>query len=77
MNKLKFICACSDLGVSVDGAQLGPTKLITNFTNYNYSIIERPYCIKSNDPLDLKKNLKEHFRLIIVLQDQQQPQMKW
>ena len=59
MNNIKFICACSDLGVNVDGAQLGPTKLLENYKNYNHAIIDRPQCIKSNDPLDLKKNLKE------------------
>ena len=59
MNNIKFICGCSDLGVDVDGAQFGPTKLLENFKSYNYSIINRPECIKSNDPTDLKKNLKE------------------
>ncbi len=59
MNNIKFICGCSDLGVDIDGAQFGPTKLLENFKSYNYSIINRPECIKSNDPTDLKKNLKE------------------
>ena len=59
MNDIKFICACSDLGVNVDGAQFGPTKLLDEFNNFDSFIINKKNCIKSSDPLDLKKNLME------------------
>ena len=59
MKNAKIIGACTDLGVDVDGADIGPSTLIYNL-NYNNSIvINKPYCIKSHDPKDLKKNLNE------------------
>ena len=59
MNNIRFICACSDLGVDVDGAQLGPKELIKNYSEYKNTIIDKPKCIKSHDKNDLRKNLKE------------------
>ena len=58
MNKMKFICACSDLGVDVDGAQYGPTKIIEKMEISDNSIIEKTNWDKSKDPTDLRKNLK-------------------
>ena len=59
MSNIKLICACSDLGVNVDGAQLGPTKLLDEFDNFDSIIINKVNCIKSKDPFDLRKNLTE------------------
>lgn len=60
MENVKIIGACSDLGVDKDGADKGPTTIINNINKkYDITIINKPYCIKSTDPNDLKKNLKE------------------
>lgn len=57
MKNKVIIEAKSDLGLHIDGANLGPS-LITSNINNKISI-EKENCIKSNDPSDLKKNLKE------------------
>lgn len=59
MKNLKIIGACTDLGVDVDGADKGPSTLIHNLNYNNSIIINKPYCIKSHNPKDLKKNLDE------------------
>ena len=60
MCNIKIIGACTDLGVDIDGADIGPKNIINNLNNNcEKLIIEKPYCIKSKDPKDFKKNLKE------------------
>ena len=57
MKNKVIIEAKSDLGLHIDGANLGPSLITSNIDNK--IIIEKENCIKSNDPNDLKKNLKE------------------
>ena len=57
MKNKVIIEAKSDLGLHIDGANLGPSLITSNIDNK--IIIEKENCIKSNDPSDLKKNLKE------------------
>ena len=61
MNKITIIGAGSDLGVNIDGARFGPKKIIHNYgDNYKTILLEQDEnIIKSQDKLDLKKNLKE------------------
>ena len=59
MKNIKIIGACTDLGVDVDGADKGPSTLIEKLNFDNSIIINKPNCIKSHDPNDLKKNLIE------------------
>ena len=59
MKNVKIIGACTDLGVDVDGADKGPSTIIYNLNTSNNIIINKPYCIKSHNPKDLKKNLNE------------------
>ncbi len=59
--KINIINACSDLGVTVDGASLGPTLLSKNLNNNKINdiiTINKINCVKSKDENDLKKNLK-------------------
>ncbi len=58
MKDIQIIGACSDLGVTVDGSNRGPIKIIENL-NKDSIIINKPNCIKSKSPNDLRKNLKE------------------
>jgi len=59
--KLNIINACSDLGVNITGANLGPKeikKIIKDNKNINKIIdIECDSSDKSNDPKDMKKNI--------------------
>lgn len=55
--KISIISACSDLGVNVDGSNLGPIKLKDNINLKNY-IIEKENIEKSKDINDLRKNIK-------------------
>lgn len=55
---INIINACTDLGVHVDGANLGP-ELLTNELNIKKDTINKENIIKSTDKLDLKKNLSE------------------
>ena len=57
MKNKVIIEAKSDLGLHINGANLGPSLITSNIDNK--IIIEKENCIKSNDPSDLKKNLKE------------------
>ena len=57
MKNKVIIEAKSDLGLHIDGANLGPSLITSNIDNK--ISIEKENCIKSNDPSDLKKNLKE------------------
>lgn len=60
--KKDIICAESDLGVTVDGSNIGPSVIIKNLKNNNINkIIEikKTDCIKSKNKDDLKKNLNE------------------
>ena len=59
MKNIKIIGACTDLGVDKNGADKGPIEIIKELNNINPIIINKPNCIKSTDPKDLKKNLKE------------------
>ena len=60
MNGIKIIGACTDLGVDVDGADIGPKNIIKNIINeYEKVIIEKPNCIKSKNPKDMRKNFNE------------------
>ncbi len=61
MKNIKIIGAGSDLGVHIDGARFGPKEIINNL-DYNYKKIlleQDQNIIKSNDPMDLKKNEEE------------------
>lgn len=55
--KIDVICAKSDLGVHIDGSNLGPSILTENIKLKSY-IIEKENIVKSNDKNDLCKNLK-------------------
>lgn len=55
--KINVINACSDLGVHVDGSNLGPIEL-TNNINLKKYIIEKENIVKSKDINDLSKNLE-------------------
>ncbi len=60
--KTNIIKACSDLGVDIDGSDIGPMVIAENLKSdkINKTItINKPKCNKSNDKNDLKKNLKE------------------
>ena len=57
MKNKVIIEAKSDLGLHIDGANLGPSLITSN--RDNKIIIEKENCIKSTNPNDLKKNLKE------------------
>ena len=59
MKNAKIIGACTDLGVDVDGADKGPSTILYNLNYNNNIIINKPFCIKSHNPKDLKKNLNE------------------
>lgn len=55
MKEIEIICACTDLGVHIDGTENGPLNLINelNFKNY---IIKKDNIKKSINPNDLHKN---------------------
>ncbi len=55
---INIINACTDLGVHVDGANLGP-ELLTKELNIKKDTINKENIVKSIDKLDLKKNLSE------------------
>ena len=57
MKNKVIIEAKSDLGLHIDGANLGPSLITSNIENK--ISIEKENCIKSTNPNDLKKNLKE------------------
>ena len=60
--KANIICAKSDLGLTIDGCDLGPTLIYKKLNKNNiYKCIEinKDNIIKSLDSNDLKKNLKE------------------
>ena len=60
MNKVKIIGACTDLGVDVDGAYLGPKDIIKELDNdYDTILINKSNDKKSKDKNDLRKNLKQ------------------
>ena len=52
---INIICACTDLGVHVDGTDLGPLELAKNLDIKKY-IINKENIIKSKDKNDLRKN---------------------
>ena len=52
---INIICACTDLGVHVDGSDLGPLELTKNLDIKKY-IINKENIIKSIDKNDLRKN---------------------
>ncbi len=55
---INIINACTDLGVHVNGANLGP-ELLTKELNIKKDTINKENIVKSTDKLDLKKNLSE------------------
>lgn len=55
---INIINACTDLGVHVDGANLGP-ELLTKELNIKKDTINKENIVKSTNKLDLKKNLSE------------------
>ena len=59
MKNVKIIGACTDLGVDKNGADKGPKEIIDKLNVDNPILIIKPNCIKSKDPKDLSKNLKE------------------
>jgi len=54
---IEIISACTDLGVHVDGANLGPKELTKNLNLKNF-IIEKENITKSKDKENLRKNEK-------------------
>ncbi|MDO4283131.1 MAG: arginase [Clostridia bacterium] len=62
MRKIDIINACTDLGVAVNGAALGPDKLTEGLDKVNISNIYRVYADESNKELERenkRKNLKK------------------
>ena len=59
MEKIKIIGACTDLGLEKNGTDKGPEEIIKKININNSILINKPNCIKSTDPKDLKKNLNE------------------
>lgn len=61
MKKINIIDACSDLGVHIDGSNLGPIIISKEFNNNNFinkiCIIEKNNIVKEKDKNNLKKNL--------------------
>lgn len=59
MKRINIIKACTDLGVDVDGAGLGPNMLTINYENVNKVYIERVKNVnKEKEKGNKKKNLK-------------------
>jgi len=56
---LQIIGACSDLGLTTCGAELGPKKMLKNIKDNNIIFVDKPECIKNTDKENLMKNLKE------------------
>lgn len=58
MKNIDIIAACSDLGVTVNGSNLGPEILLKNIKNKNYirKIKEIHYDITYKKELNLKNN---------------------
>lgn len=59
MRNIDIIKACSDLGVHIDGSNLGPSVILDNInsTNINQILeIHKPSCIKNTDKEDKRKN---------------------
>lgn len=62
MKKIDIINACTDLGVAVDGASLGPEKLVEDLDNKNICNIYTVYANldnKEKEKNNKKKNLKK------------------
>lgn len=63
MRNTVLICACSDLGVEIDGAKTGPLRIIERlderYKNKVVMLMQDERYTKSHNPLDLKKNLVE------------------
>ena len=62
MKHINVINACTDLGVSVEGAALGPDKLTENLENENINRIIKIYADEDNKEKskeNLRKNLKK------------------
>lgn len=55
---INIINACTDLGVNIDGTNLGP-EVLTNNLSIKKDTINKENIVKSKDKLDLKKNLSE------------------
>ena len=55
---INIINACTDLGVHIDGTNLGP-ELLTNKLDIKKDTINKENIVKSKDKQDLKKNLSE------------------
>ena len=58
MKKISFYGAGSDLGVHLNGASLGPKKILKNYKNKKLFVQNKIYK-KSINKYDLKKNLNE------------------
>ena len=67
MNKY-YVGACSDLGVHIDGAALGPRALFKD-RDVNIKYFDMPTVKKSLDPQDLKKNFKQLYYSEIIFSD--------
>lgn len=62
MREIDIINACTDLGVAVDGASLGPDELVKDLKGKNIAHIYKLYAekiIKEKEKDNKKKNLKE------------------
>lgn len=63
MKNIDIIAACSDLGIHIDGAALGPYKLIENINNYNIIKINQLDNIKKDLSIENKKKNLEGVNL--------------
>lgn len=57
MNNIEVICACTDLGVHINGTDKGPLEIIKKL-NFKNHIIKKDDIVKSKDLNDLRKNEK-------------------
>ena len=58
--KNTIICVNSDLGLSKDGTNLGPTAIYNNFSEYKNIIINKDNKYKKEkDSTNMRKNLNE------------------
>ena len=62
MKMISLICACTDLGVHVDGTDKGPIEIARLIKNSNINdkiIVKKNNIIKEKNKTNLKKNLKD------------------
>lgn len=57
MKDIKVICACTDLGVNIDGASLGPEKIVNFLKINNSKYVKADKIQKENETSNKKKNI--------------------